>query len=105
MTDKRQNTAIFIEICQSLENFLQERMCIDDKITSVLSAFVSLSKEADIQEVFNIFGKDLNLSDLDNEYSEIIDFKSIDVLRKQSLSEKINYLASCKNYKINFSIL
>ena len=48
VTDKRQITAIFIEISQSLENFLQERMCIDDKITSVISAFVSLSKEADI---------------------------------------------------------
>ena len=33
------------------------------------------------------------------EYSEIMDFKSIELLRKESLSKKINYLASCKNYK------
>ena len=33
------------------------------------------------------------------EYSEIMDFKSIELLRKESLSKKINYLISCKNYK------
>lgn len=73
MTQQRSADSILNDAIESLKNYLDERLSLDDTIVTNTTPFVTLQPEADLREVHKIWGSDLNLELLRHEYYDILE--------------------------------
>lgn len=96
VTDQRGSHAIINETIETLNNFLDERLSLDNDIITCTSPFVDLQPNASLQEVHKMWGPDLALEQLGLQYSDLMDHKDIEFLRQKTLKELIEFLAPKK---------
>jgi len=72
-----------------LKNYLDERISIDDSIIEPTVKFVALQPDAYLQEIHNIWGSDLSLLEVGQEYADILEHQDIQNLRGKSLKNLV----------------
>lgn len=75
VTERRSADSIINDAIESLKNFLDERLSLDDTIVTSTTPFVTSQPEADLEEVHKTWGSDLNLEFLGHEYNDILEFE------------------------------
>jgi len=72
VTDKRDSSAIFNDVLESLVEFLHQSCSVDDDIISILTPFVNFDREHfDMRAIHSIIGSDLDPSELLLEFNEL----------------------------------
>ncbi|KAL4132410.1 hypothetical protein QTP88_009564 [Uroleucon formosanum] len=73
VTENRSVSAICHEIVETLANFLQDHIDIDKYFVSTIKPVANLDSKANIRNVFDVLGKDLDLADLNMEYTDLME--------------------------------
>jgi len=72
VTENRSSSDICYEILETLANFLQDRIDINEYFVNTIKPVVNLDCNANIKNVFEVLGKDLDLADLNIEYTALM---------------------------------
>ncbi len=97
VTEKRNTTTVVNDAIESLKNFLDGRLSIDDAIIAPTEKFVGLQPDADLKEIHRIWAKDLNLQELGHEYQDILQLENVSQLRVKSLLQLVNLFLGNKH--------
>ncbi|KAL4107180.1 hypothetical protein QTP88_017563 [Uroleucon formosanum] len=104
VTENRSVSAICHEIVETLANFLQDRIDIDKYFVSTIKPVANLDSKANIRNVFDVLGKDLDLADLNMEYTDLMEHNRLEEIRQMPLPKLVQYLSGSKEFK-NITIL
>ncbi|KAL4084422.1 hypothetical protein QTP88_028244 [Uroleucon formosanum] len=104
VTENRSVSAICHEIVETLANFLQDRIDIDKYFVSTIKPVANLDSKANIRNVFDVLGKDLDLADLNMEYTDLMEHNRLEEIRQMPLPKLVRYLSGSKEFK-NVTIL
>lgn len=105
VSQKRDVSAVCVELIDSLVEFLNERFEIDTELLKILKPFATLETTSDLKMVHSILGKDLNLTDLSLEYTELLEHDKINQFRQLSLADLIPVLVSSQQFMTVTTIL
>lgn len=69
--------ALFCEVYvdASIADKISERFQTDENLMDILEPFVAFDPEADLRKIYEIFGSDLDLSNVQLQYKELIEQK------------------------------
>lgn len=104
VTDNRSIKAICHEIVESLSNFLQERIDVDEYFINSIKPVANLDINANIRNAFDVLGHDLELAILNMEYTDLMEHDRLEELRKMPLPTLIQYLSGSSEFK-NITVL
>jgi hypothetical protein len=98
VTDKRDISAVKLEIIDSLVEFLSQRFSVDDEIMLLLTPFATLQSDADLKLVHARYFNDLDLQTLGFEFDEVMQMQNIDEVRQWSLRNVVHLSAKSEHY-------
>jgi len=104
VTENRSTNDICCGIVESLPNFLQERIDVDEHIVNIIKPVVNLDSNVNIKIAYYVLGKDLDLAVLNMEYTVLMEHDKIEVLRQMPLSKLVQYLSRSNELK-NINVL
>jgi len=104
VTENRSVSAICHEIVKTLSNFLQDRIDIDEYFVITIKPVANLDCNANIKNVFDVLGKDLDLADLNMEYADLIEHDRLEEIQQMPLPKLVQYLSGSDEFK-NITIL
>lgn len=106
VSERRDINAVKNETIQSLKNFLKTRFDEnEEKMISSLEKFSKFDPEVDLQDIHKCIGSDLDLSDLQIQFSEILSLGLDKEMINFSLIEKIKALLKAKEYEVVVTVL
>jgi hypothetical protein len=78
ITENRSVSAICHEILEILANFLQERIDIYEYFVSTIKPIANFDSNANIKNAFDIMDNDLDLADLNIEYTDLMEHDKLE---------------------------
>jgi len=99
VTENRSVSAICHEIVETLANFLQDHIDIDEYFVSIIKPIVNLECNANIKNVYGVLGKDLDLADLNMEYTDLMEHDKLEEVRQMPLPKLVQYLSGSNEFK------
>ncbi|KAL5233951.1 hypothetical protein ACI65C_001361 [Semiaphis heraclei] len=86
------------------ENRSVSAIDIDKYFVSTIKPVANLDSKANIRNVFDVLGKDLDLADLNMEYTDLMEHNRLEEIRQMPLPKLVQYLSGSKEFK-NITIL
>ena len=72
---------------------------MDDNIVTITAPFVAFEPEAVLEEVHKVWGPDLDLQMLGQEYQDVLEFKELSSLKQLTIEKLVCHLAANKNFE------
>lgn len=104
VTENKSVSAICYEILETLANFLQDHIDIDEYFVRTIKPVAILDFNANMKNVFDVLGKDIDLADLNMEYTDLMEHNRLEEIRQMPLPKLVQYL-SCSNEYKNITII